>query len=492
MLPCAPAMGNRPCTSAVIVLASAIACHQDTADPANASSTSSGEEPTTIVPTDPSTVGSSTAPGSSDASTGSSSGVDSSEAGSETGEPGSACDDYDAFVDQLQDAADDPARIALADAFVRAAQFSEHGLPLVCDGRMIALAWHDGADTLAITGDFADWDPRAHPMTPVVGGFALHVADITVDDPLAPSLYKLVDGGTSYRADPLARRFGWDEFGEYSLTDARSDAGHHERWPAFDEGAGLLAARDVVVYLPAGVLQRRELAVLYMHDGQNLFAPDAFFGGWRVAAAVDDAIASGAIAPLLVVGIDNTPARFDEYTHVPDDLGDGPVGGRADEYADFLALGLKPFIDARYPTRVERDGNAVLGSSLGGLVSLYIGLRHPDVFTAVGSMSGTLGWGRMGGRMGAGHELLVELYEADPPDDLWVYLDSGGDGSCPRADSDNYCVTIDMRDRLAALGWNEPDTLVYAHAPGASHDEAAWAARLPGFLAALGDRLPRG
>lgn len=478
MLPCAAAMGNRIACLAVTVIASSIACHDSAGDPTDASSTSSGEQPTTIVP------GESDGDETAATAPASASETSSSEGGS-TSETGGVVDDcasFDAFVDALVQAGGDT-RTGLVDAFRVDAMYSDHGLPLHCDGRLVALAWDPDATTLAITGDFSDWDPDAHPMTKPVDDFPLWIADVAIDEPLAPSMYKLVRDGDGFVADPWARRFGWDEFGEYSLTDARDDAGHHERWPGFAEGVGALEARDVVVYVPAGALQGDPLAVLYMHDGQNLFSPDAFFGGWHVGAAIDAAIANGDIAPTIVVGIANTALRFDEYTHVQDDIGRGLVGGRADEYADFVALGIKPFIDARYPTRPEREATTVLGSSLGGLVSLYIAWRYPDVFGAAGSMSGTLGWGQIA----ASNDRILELYAAMPPADLWVYLDSGGDGPCPGGE-DNFCVTIEMRDLLAELGWTEPQTLVYVHAPGATHDEAAWAARLPGFLTALGDR----
>lgn len=482
MLPCAAAMGNRIACVAVTVIASAIACHGNEGDLADASSSSSGDQPTTIVPSESNGDETGATAPASTSETSSSAGSE-GDSTSDTGGVVDDCASFDAFVAALMEASDDASRSALVDAFVVEAQYSAHGLPLRCDGRLVALAWDPDASSLAIAGDFDDWDPAAHPMTRPVDGFALWIADVAITEPLAPSLYKLVRDGETFVADPWARRFGWDELGEYSLTDARDDAGHHERWPAFAEGIGELAPRDVVVYVPAGALQRDALAVLYMHDGQNLFSPDAFFGGWHVGEAVAQALVNGDLSPTLVVGIDNTDARFDEYTHVQDDIGSGLVGGRADEYADFVALGVKPFIDARYPTNPDREATTVLGSSLGGLVSLYIAWRHPDVFASAGSMSGTLGWGTIG----ASNDRILELYAAMPPDDVWVYLDSGGDGPCPGGE-DNFCVTIEMRDLLVELGWAEPQTLVYVHAPGATHDEAAWAARLPGFLAALGDR----
>ncbi|HWB76253.1 MAG TPA: alpha/beta hydrolase-fold protein [Nannocystaceae bacterium] len=481
-------MGNRIACAAVSVVVSASACGPNDADPADASSSSSAEQPTTIVPNDSTSDGSSTT-GSTATTTSETTASDES---SDTGSRVDDCTEFDTFVAALIDAGGET-RAGLVDGYRFDAMYSEHGLPLHCEGRLITIAWDPDATTLALTGDFSDWDPAAHPMTKPFDDFPLWIADIAIEEPLAPSLYKLVRDGDTFVADPWARRFGWDEFGEYSLTDARDTAGHHERWIGFAEGVGALTARDVVVYVPTGALQRDGLAVLYMHDGQNLFSPDAFFGGWHVGEAVEQALVNGDLAPTLVVGIDNTELRFDEYTHVQDDIGGGLVGGRADEYADFVALGVKPFIDARYPTDPDRDATTVLGSSLGGLVSLYIAWRHPDVFASAGSMSGTLGWGTIG----ASNDRILELYAATPPDDLWVYLDSGGNGPCPggedtprpgRADSDNFCVTIEMRDLLVELGWAEPQTLVYAHAPGATHDEAAWAARLPGFLTALGDR----
>ena len=458
-------------------------------DGATDGSTSSGDSPTTIEPTVTATVSTTATTGTTSADGSSSSDDDDTGTGIGTdlgGLPTDGCVVFDAFSADLA-SAEPRAREGLATTFIAEMHDSEHGLPIRCDGRLVVLAWDEPGTALSVTGDFAQWDPQAHPLAPLVPDVSLLVADIVVEEPLAPSTYKIVRGGTEYVADPFARRYGWDEFGEYSLTDARPDASHHERYPGFSAGARDLSPRQIVVYVPAGAFDGgRDLGVLYMHDGQNLFSPDAFFGGWQVTAAMDDAIATGDIAPMFVVGIDNTSDRFDEYTQTTDDIGSGPVGGRADEYADFLALGIKPFVDDRYPTAPDAASTAVLGSSLGGLVSLYIGWRHPDVFGYAGSMSGTLGWGSMG----KANDRILELFEHQPPSDLWIYLDSGGDGSCPGG-SDNYCANVEMRDALDDLGWSLAETLVYVHAPGASHDEAAWASRFPGVLDALGTAMGR-
>lgn len=199
--------------------------------------------------------------------------------------------------------------------------------------------------------------------------------------------------GELFLADPLARRYGWDRFGEFSLIDADPGQSHHERWPTFSEAVEPLQPRTVRVYVPAAANAAEDVAVLVMQDGQKMFSPEANIGGWQASQTAELMIAQGEIDPVLIVAIDNTPARFEEYTHVADDIGGGPIGGQADDYADFVVEGVLPFIADRYPTRVGPENTAVLGSSLGGLVSLHLAHRHPEVFGSVGSMSGTLGWG---------------------------------------------------------------------------------------------------
>jgi predicted alpha/beta superfamily hydrolase len=219
--------------------------------------------------------------------------------------------------------------------------------------------------------------------------------------------------------------------------------------------------------------------VLYVHDGQNLFDPDAFFGGWRLDESAPPA--------MLLVGVDNTSDRMDEYTHVADDIGQ-VIGGRADDYAALLRDEVRPRVDARYgePALV-----GTMGSSLGGLISLHLALHDAGDYVFAASLSGTLGWGSIG----LENETMIERYAAAGHRPIAIYLDSGGGGvTCADADgdgiddddpeaADNYCETIQMRDVLDAAGWTLPGEggdvdLVHWHEPGATHDEAAWAARV--------------
>ncbi|HEY3357999.1 MAG TPA: alpha/beta hydrolase-fold protein [Polyangia bacterium] len=385
-----------------------------------------------------------------------------------------------ALVAALPGASGAAARDALVDAFVTVVAYGEHGFPIREEGQLGVALRDSGGGSLTVAGDFNGWDAAALPLIQPVPGYPFYYRITPITEPLPRTLYKLVRNGAEWFADPLARRFGWDANGQYALAEAGDAASHLERWPRFAEGVGALEPRTVTVYVPAGyVADATPRPVLYMHDGQNLFDPAAFWGGWHVGDTADAHIAGGQIQSLLIVGVDNTAARFDEYTHVQDDLTGTTTGGRGDEYLDFIVTGVKPFVDARYRTATGPATTGVLGSSLGGLISFYAAYLHPEVFGHAASMSGTFVWGR-----GLGNPTMMDLVAADPPTGVALYLDSGGDPPCPTTaeSNDNYCETIEMADTLRGQGWADGTDLFYRWTSGAQHNEAAWAARLPAAL----------
>ncbi|MBZ5622069.1 MAG: hypothetical protein LAQ69_25575 [Acidobacteriia bacterium] len=134
--------------------------------------------------------------------------------------------------------------------------------------------------------------------------------------------------------------------------------------------------RDLIVYLPPGYREgNRRYPVLYMHDGQNLFDPATAFAGneWHVDEVAEQLIAAGKIEPLIIVGIYNTgKERIKEYT--------SGMGGKPPLYARMVVEEVKPFIDSHYRTLQGPDQTGLGGSSLGGLVSLAMGLKYPQVF----------------------------------------------------------------------------------------------------------------
>jgi predicted alpha/beta superfamily hydrolase len=280
--------------------------------------------------------------------------------------------------------------------------------------------------------------------------------------------YKFTDGGDSWVADPWSRAYAWDDAGQMSMTPPTG--AHLERY--FSVGDAQMQERTVRVYLP----ESSATHVLYVHDGQNLFDPGAFFGGWHLNESAPDG--------LMLVGIDNTGARMDEYTQVPDHLGNGTVGGLGDAYADFVQDTVRPLIDAHYGEPVKVG---TMGSSLGGLISLYIALRYPGEYDFAASLSGTVGWGSIGSPPSP---TIIDEYLAAGHGTTALYIDSGGGGDdCVDSDgdgtedddpsaSDNYCENRQLQAALESLGYEYDVDLWHWWEPGAPHNEAAWAARV--------------
>jgi predicted alpha/beta superfamily hydrolase len=163
----------------------------------------------------------------------------------------------------------------------------------------------------------------------------------------------------------------------------------------------LVAPRHVDVWLPPGYAKDagRRYPVLYMHDGQNLFDPKTAYGGvtWGIGETMARLIAARKVVPAIVVGIWNTAKRYEEY--YPRKAADAlaPADREkldqkihpllADDYLSFIVTELKPFIDRTYRTRPDRKHTRIMGSSMGGLISLYALEEYPDVFGGAGCVS---------------------------------------------------------------------------------------------------------
>jgi len=298
-----------------------------------------------------------------------------------------------------------------------------------------------GPGPVSLAGDHNDWRPT--PMQHQNGLCWSHVAAPAGAE---PSRYKLVVGDR-YQADCHARCYGYDERGEYSLLGSRG--AHLERWQLGGPG---IAARTVRVWVPAEPATHH----LYVHDGQNLFSPDAPHGGWKLHESAGPRT--------LVIGIDHEK-RFSELTPWSDTIVDGRErGGNGAAYADFTEQVVRRHIEARYgnPDRV-----GVMGSSLGGLMALYQAQRFPNGYDFAASLSGTVGWGNLDE---SGGETIIDAYDSAPTTPIHLYLDWGGSPG----GRDNYDDNVRLVGVLSERGYN----LTHFHEPGGLHQEDAWAARL--------------
>jgi len=229
--------------------------------------------------------------------------------------------------------------------------------------------------------------------------------------------------------------------------------------------------REITIYLPAGYDDRddRRYPVLYMQDGQNLFdAERAYIPGqhWQLKEAADAAIGERTAAPMIIVAADHAGiGRMDEYTPVRDAKHKG--GGRAAEYARMLIEELKPLIDSRYRTLTDADDTGIAGSSLGGLVALYVGLSRRDAFGRIAAMSPSIWWGD--------RAILrtVEEFRGPAPR---IWSDIGG-----REGMEALNDARALRDRIAAKGWGE-DSFRFYEDRRADHSERAWARRVKTVL----------
>ena len=249
--------------------------------------------------------------------------------------------------------------------------------------------------------------------------------------------------------------------------------------------AHLTANRNVLVYLPPGYGDDADqrYPVFYMHDAQNLFdAKDAFGGvAWQADETAQRLILANEIDPIIIVGIYNSgDKRIDEYTQVPADGGRmRGRGGQADHYGRMIIEELKPFIDATYATRPEREFTGIGGSSLGGLVSLYLGFKRPDVFSRVAAISPAVWW--------ANNQIIRETAKLPERLPLRIWLDIG------RKEGIRIKHQVRaLKEMLLAQGWTNGQDLGYLEVPNARHDEAAWAARFDQVLKFLYPKMPAG
>lgn len=271
---------------------------------------------------------------------------------------------------------------------------------------------------------------------------------------------------TSMGPDPLlleVEQWGWPGRANSFVGDLRQHARFHS--------VALGNYRTIWVWLPQSYWAEptRRFPVLYMHDGQNLFdvARSAFGAEWDVDGTATRMIAAGEVPPFVVVGMENTADRFGEYTPTRC----GGIGGRGKEYARFVVNEVKPFVDNMYRTWPGVSSTFVAGSSLGGLISLYLLREYSGVFAGCAALSPSLWW--------SAEKFLAEA-QADAS---WaarkkVWLDMGTE----EKGWGDELVHVERVRRLAGALQRGGANVAVEVEQGGQHDEAAWARRLPRAL----------
>ncbi len=248
--------------------------------------------------------------------------------------------------------------------------------------------------------------------------------------------------------------------------------------------------RDILVYVPPGYTSGfLRYPVLYMHDGQNLFdSATSYAGEWQVDETIEHLSAEGIEA--IVVGVPNIGARrLDEYGPFRNVRGEG---GGGDAYLAFLVDTVKPLVDAHFRTILDRRYTGIMGSSMGGLISLYAAFQRPETYGLIGAMSPSLWF--------AAAEIFPYVRRAQFSP-ARIYLDigtrEGGSSQVDRllrdASARRYTGnTFRMYQLLVAKGYQPEQDVMFVEEPGGIHQESAWARRLPNALRfLLRDRAPR-
>jgi predicted alpha/beta superfamily hydrolase len=268
----------------------------------------------------------------------------------------------------------------------------------------------------------------------------------------------------------------WRQYSEVHGRD-NTVTGHVLVWPEL-YSAGLRRHSEILVYLPPslapdgpGWTDGRRYPTLYFNDGQNVFDErTAKYGEWHADETLEMLAGEGLEA--IAVAVPNGPSRMDEYNPWRGPSIHDPrreVGGRGHLYLEWLVGSVMPLIDRSFPTSAEREATGIIGSSMGGLISLYALMWEPRAFGFAGVMSPSVRWNDYG---------VVRLIEDGRlPPGARVHLDMGGQ-EWPGAVDD----ARRLRDVLVSAGLHEGHDLQYVEDDAGGHDERAWSWRLPDAL----------
>jgi len=253
-----------------------------------------------------------------------------------------------------------------------------------------------------------------------------------------------------------------------------------------------IPGRPVTIYLPRGYTQNtwKRYPVVYLHDGQNVFFPGSGFGTWDADRIANHEISQGRMRETILVAIPNGNAYGSDrlYEYLPDgDTITNYAGlglnftGRASLYLKWMLDNLAPTLDFNFRTYgISPADTLTAGSSMGGLISDYIGSQRPDRFGAVGIFSPAY-WA------GTNH---ANRSITNQPVRRYLYMGTAESSGGQSSSNVYWQDCLNAYNRY--LGANEAVNrdLVFEGGAGGAHNEGNWSRRLPSFYAfALDPRL---
>ncbi|MDX6745537.1 alpha/beta hydrolase-fold protein [Polaribacter sp. PL03] len=217
-------------------------------------------------------------------------------------------------------------------------------------------------------------------------------------------------------------------------------------------------SHKIYIYLPPNYSTTKEkYSVIYMQDAQNLFdVKTAFAAEWEVDETLDSLYHKTGKG-FIIVGVENGgEKRIEEYTPWKNEK---YGGGKGEIYIDFLVNELKPYIDRNYKTKKSAKDTAIIGSSLGGLISFYGGLKYPNVFGKIGALSTSFWFSNKVNEFAEknGNQKKTKLY----------LLIGDKEGASMVADTEN------MAERLLDIGFPKKNIKTKV-APNGKHTESFW------------------
>jgi predicted alpha/beta superfamily hydrolase len=221
----------------------------------------------------------------------------------------------------------------------------------------------------------------------------------------------------------------------------------------------LQRSRRIWIKLPESYSEsNQEYPVIYMHDGQNLFdQATSFAGEWSVDETIDQGNAS-CWSDVIAVGIDNGGEyRIDELS--PWVNAEYNEGGQGEAYALFIVENLKPLIDSAFRTIEDRDHTVIMGSSLGGLISMYIWANHNEVFGRAAIFSPAFWF----------NEEIFDFVESNP-----VALNSEIYFVCGNSESTSMVPDMEQMKNIISTSGLPSEQIQYVVYQGGQHNESYW------------------